>query len=265
MGFRKCYKSIFTVIITMILFIFPVMVGEAVAADTPRLYNELPAYLQGFKATVERQALKYPDTFYLNSFTDEKVVALTFDDGPDQVNTPAVLDILKEKGVIATFFLVGDKVEEFPDITRRIKREGHQLANHSWSHQDLRKISNQDILDKEIYPTSRLIERLTGTYLRYFRPPYGAIKDEMIELLSEKGWMITNWSIDSFDWDSTQNSPAEVIDKVERYIHPGAVILMHSGEINSSTSKALPEIISSLREKGYQFKTIEELFLRVEL
>lgn len=248
-------KRLFVIIISIIvLFSFSIM-----AKKPPRLYNDLPGYLQDFKKTVERQAREYPDTFYLSATTGEKVVALTFDDGPDLDNTPAILDILGEAGVKVTFFLVGEKVEKYPEITRRIMREGHQLANHSWSHSDLRDLSNENILDKEIFPTSRLIARLTGNYPRYLRPPYGAIKDRTIELLEQKGWKIVNWSLDSFDWNNSQNTPDEIIEKVERYIHPGAVILLHSGEVNSSTVEALPELINRLKEKGYKFRTVEEL------
>ncbi len=259
-------RLIFGVGIFLVMILIFFNGANIIAVDyQPQLYNDMPGYLEDFKLTVERQAQKFPEVFYLNYNIKAKVVALTFDDGPDRINTPLLLDILKEKRAIATFFLIGSSVQEEPAIIRRIKDEGHQIANHSWSHPDFRDLGNKVILEEELYSTSELIEELTGTYPLYIRPPYGAINDKTIEVLGEKGWEIINWSIDSFDWDKKNNKPEQILEKVKKYIHPGAVILMHSGENNGSTVVALPGIIDFLRMNGYEFKTVRELLNLINL
>ena len=187
------------------------------------------------------------------------MIALTFDDGPDGENTALLLDLLAETEVKATFFVVGEKIQEYPELLKRIASEGHELGNHSFSHPDMRKLTNDAILERELLPTAELITDLTGLAPMIMRPPYGALRDESIEYLTEAGWSIINWSIDSFDWDTTQNSASEITEKVLQYSHPGAIVLMHTGEGREGTLEALPEIIASLREDGYQFVTVSEI------
>ncbi len=238
-------------LIILVLIITPLQVGNA------RLRNEMPPNLISFQNTVQRQADKYPDFFHLEAPT-EAFIALTFDDGPHAHNTPLILDILKAEGIKATFFVVGEQVRQYPKVAQRIVAEGHQIANHSWSHPDLRKVTDQAILEKQLEPTSSLVEELTGVFPKFIRPPYGALRDGTIEFLGTQGWQIINWSIDSFDWDPQENSVIAIVEKVKRYHHPGAIILMHCNGAN--TVQTLPEVIDSLRDLGYQFKTVEELF-----
>jgi peptidoglycan/xylan/chitin deacetylase (PgdA/CDA1 family) len=154
---------------------------------------------------------------------------------------------------------VGEKAQEQPDLIQRIVDEDHELGNHSWSHPDMRKYTNQHILDNELKNTSQVISDTVGLAPSIMRPPYGALRDETIEFLAEERWFIINWSIDSFDWDTTQNSPEEITEKVLEYSHPGAIVLMHTGEGLDGTIAALPEIIRVLREGGYEFVTVSEL------
>ncbi len=230
-------------------------------ASEPVLRNKLHPGLRDFKKTVERQAREFPDFFFLSRpDIEEPKIALTFDDGPDDQFTPKILDILKEKGVKATFFLLGERVNQFPEVTRRIHEEGHQIGNHSWSHPDFRELENEKILAEEIKPTEKAIQQITGENPLYIRPPYGAIKDEAIKELGEKGYKIVNWSVDSFDWDSNKNQPQKIFQRILTYIHPGDILLFHSaGGNRENTVEALREIIIYLENKGFLFTTVQDL------
>ncbi|MFW5998935.1 MAG: polysaccharide deacetylase family protein [Bacillota bacterium] len=217
------------------------------------------AELDDLREIMDRQAVEYPNVFFTRGPETEKHIALTFDDGPDELNTPRILDILAEKDVRATFFLLGENVKVFPEIVQRIQKEGHQIGNHSWSHYNFREMDNEKVLNQEIYSTSEKIEEVTGVYPRLLRPPYGAINDEIIEILGEKNWIIASWSIDSYDWHISRDRPDEIVDRMQRLHHPGGIILMHNTIKDRVTVEALPTVIEVLRGKGYEFKTIEEL------
>ncbi|HHY15755.1 MAG TPA: polysaccharide deacetylase family protein [Firmicutes bacterium] len=238
-------------------YIIILLVLQAAAAAAGSLRNVMPPYLRGFQETVQRQAEKYPEYFHLSGGAAEKKIALTFDDGPHKSNTPLILDILKSRDIKATFFVLGENVKKHPEIIHRINEAGHQIGNHSKTHSDLRNLTNEEILKTELDPTSHLIEAITGTYPKFMRPPYGALRDESIEFLGELGWQIINWSIDSFDWDQAENEAEEILSKIEEYHHPGAIILLHCSGPN--TALALPKIISLLETQDYDFVTVEEL------
>jgi len=112
--------------------------------------------------------------------TEKKVLALTFDDGPDKQNIPLLLDILKSEGVRATFFVLGHQVKKYVETTKRVINEGHQLANHSWSHPDFLKLDNEKIVKRELLLTSKIIEKISGNYPLFMRPPYGNISRNII-------------------------------------------------------------------------------------
>lgn len=187
----------------------------------------------------------------------QKRIALTFDDGPDLINTPQILDILRDEQVSATFFVLGQKVERYPEMTRRISPEGHLVANHSRTHPDFAELSNEEILALELDPTSKAVERITGYYPMIMRPPYGSLRQDSVTYLRERGWQIVRWSLDTFDWDSSRNSPEEIIGRIKTDHHNGAIVLMHCN--GPTTIQALPEIIRFLRDLGYHFVTVDQL------
>lgn len=239
-------------LIIILLFLWP-NGGQA------KLRNDMPPNLVSFQNTVNRQAEKYPEFFHLQG-PEQDFVALTFDDGPHGQNTSVILDILKTEGISATFFLTGEQVQKYPEVAQRIAKEGHQIGNHSWSHLDLRKMTDEGITAIQLEPTSSLLEELTGVYPKFMRPPYGALRDGSIQVLADQGWQIINWSIDSFDWDPKENSVTAILDKIHRYHHPGAIILMHCNGAN--TVEALPQVIKLLKDLGYDFQTVEELLTK---
>ncbi|MDQ0255126.1 peptidoglycan/xylan/chitin deacetylase (PgdA/CDA1 family) [Evansella vedderi] len=190
----------------------------------------------------------------------KKLVALTFDDGPEAHYTPQILDILKEKGVPATFFVMGKQVKKFPDMMRRIVEEGHGLANHTYTHPSLPTISTSEVI-KEIRTTEQEIERTVGRRPDLFRPPFGAVTWSDERVIAELGFRTIMWTVDTLDWTGL---PAEnILEIVHRDITPGGIILQHNIEINpellAGSVEALPMIIDDLRSKGYTFVTVQTL------
>lgn len=203
----------------------------------------------------------YPEIVLRQKRGAEKSIALTFDDGPDNVYTPAVLDVLKDKQVRATFFLIGNRVEEYPETTRRIIDEGHLIGNHTYSHPNTGKPLGQQL---------RLeIERMEATLEPYniapsflFRPPYGALSVPAALEVANMGYRLALWSVDSLDWRGL--TKAEVLNNVMSQVEPGRVILQHSGggpgEDLSGSVLALSVIIDTLKQEGYAFLTMDQMF-----
>jgi len=203
---------------------------------------------------------RFPETFIFNGPTDAKVVALTFDDAPDNTFTPLVLDALKEAGVQATFFVVGQRVEKYPEVMRRIVQEGHVVGNHSYSHANLPKLSDADFRS-QITRTDELIRQYTGYVPSYIRPPYGNINEEQLKWFAGQHRKVVNWNVDSLDWKGLTKD--EVAANILDHVKPGAIILQHSGggvgaEL-TGTVEALPIVIAKLREQGYRMTTIPRL------
>lgn len=193
-------------------------------------------------------------------------VALTFDDGPDPVYTPRILDILKEKGVPATFFLVGSNAVKYPDIVRRIYREGHSVGNHTYSHRSLIPLSKEGVYN-EIIKCDDALQRITGVKPTLFRPPRGVYTQYAREVLKENRHTMVLWDVSSRDWEEIRHT--EIVSSVMRNVKPGSIILMHdSGDIITAfggnrinTVRALPVIIDRLRAQGYDFLTIDQMLV----
>lgn len=185
--------------------------------------------------------------------TGNKVIALTFDDGPGPY-TAHLLDILDQYGAKATFFLIGSKVSGQASVVRSIQARGHQLGNHSWSHPELPKLSVDQIAG-EIDRTNEVIRQATGVKPSILRPPYGAANGVVLEQLRARGMSSILWSVDTRDW-ADRNSQI-VCSRAVAGAHPGAVILMH--DIHQTSVNAVPCILSSLKQQGYSFVTIQRL------
>ena len=180
-------------------------------------------------------------------------VALTFDDGPSPKYTPLLLDGLKERNVRATFFLLGKNVKENQELVQRMQAEGHLLGNHTYNHVQLNKIP-ETTARQEILKTNNEIYEATGKYPEYMRPPYGAWKKNM-ELCVEM--LPVFWDIDTLDWKS-QNVDA-ILNVAGEEPEDGSIILMHD-EYQTSVEAALL-LIDRLKEKGYEFVTVDELIV----
>ncbi len=202
----------------------------------------------------------FPDTVVWRGNTNEKRVALTFDDGPDPRYTPEILDILDEHNVKATFFVMGARAKGHPDILRRASQEGHVIGNHTYWHPNLSGESVEQ-LRWEMQQTNDVIENLIGFQPRLFRPPYGIFGTAHTESLVENEETAVFWTVDTKDWDGP--SSEEIHNSVIEETNNGSIILMHDGghwtSDLSSTVGALDSVISELKEEGYQFVTVPEL------
>ncbi|WP_211222610.1 polysaccharide deacetylase family protein [Paenibacillus daejeonensis] len=191
---------------------------------------------------------------------DRKLVALTFDDGPDIRYTPQVLEILKQYGVKATFFVVGTQIEKYPAVLQQMKDEGHTIGNHTYAHANLPKLEGQALID-EIEKGDELIKDVLGETTRYFRAPYGAVSDPLKALLRETGRELVGWTVDTRDWAGTE--PDEILKIVQETVRPNGIILMHSfgGRKGSlqNTIDALPAVIEYLQNEGYTLVPMSEL------
>lgn len=197
---------------------------------------------------------------YRRAKTDSMQIALTFDDGPDKIYTPQILKILKKYDIKATFFLLGKKVQKYPQITKQIIKEGHLIGNHSWSHPNLTKL-NKEELKKEVLATEEEIKDVTGRTPALIRPPYGAVSDKSLNQLREMNYKVIHWSVDSLDWNS--DTKEEILDRVLPKLKPGAIILFHSsiGKSRSLTPtvQALPAIVEELQKRNIELVTVNKL------
>jgi len=182
---------------------------------------------------------------------NKKVVALTFDDGPDGNTTPQALDILAKYKIKATFFVQGKNIAGNEAILKRMQSEGHEVGNHSWNHPILTKLSLEDA-KKQLTDTEDAITKVLGKSSKLMRPPYGAISDDIRNSLDLRFIM---WDVDSLDWKS--KNEAAILTEIQHQTSDGAIILMH--DIHQPSVNSLPKVIEYLQEQGYSFVTVSEL------
>ncbi|WP_227764350.1 polysaccharide deacetylase family protein [Zhaonella formicivorans] len=182
-----------------------------------------------------------------------KLIALTFDDGPGQL-TGEYLAMLGEYGVKATFFVIGRHAEEYPNELLAIKQAGHEVGVHSMSHRQLNKLTLKEI-KAEMQGSAAVVEKLTGEYPVYFRPPYGAFNKEVLDVAKELGQQNILWSVDPKDWRNP--GAAAITARILKDVKPGDIIVMH--ENRKQTLEALPQIIEGIRSMGYDFGTVTEV------
>jgi peptidoglycan/xylan/chitin deacetylase (PgdA/CDA1 family)/GT2 family glycosyltransferase len=200
---------------------------------------------------------------YWEGATDERVVALTFDDGPNGPFTDAVLDILRREGVKATFFLIGKNARLYPEVAARIARDGHVIGNHTDSHPAGFALRPARYQRAEIDRAEESIHAVTGVYPHLFRPPQGIRSPWMMQVLAKDSLVTVTWDEAPGDW--LPYSAAQLASYTIAHAHPGAIILLHDGlnlarhPDRSATVDALPTIIDRLREEGYRFVTVPEL------
>lgn len=190
----------------------------------------------------------------------DKIVALTFDDGPDKKYTKQVLDILEENQIKATFFVIGKNIKEYPNAMKEIVAGGHAVGVHTWSHANLTKLTASGI-KTEMEQTSKLLKDDLGVETNFMRPPFGAMDDRTLQILADLGFYTIKWSVDTRDWAGTTSNV--IIQNVNGNVKPGGIVLQHSaggkGGNLDNTIKALPIIIKDLKAKGYQFVTVPEM------
>lgn len=187
--------------------------------------------------------------------TTHKIIALTFDDGPHYKTTPEVLKVLKEKKVKATFFMLGENVEKYPELVAKVAREGHEIGTHAYSHRHLKDLTQAECIE-ELDRTEKAIEKVVPKP-QLFRPPGGLYNDMVLEEAQKRDYTTVLWSIDPTDW--MRPSIDYVVSTVLKKAASGGIVLLHDGMYPLPTPKATAIIIDRLRAKGYTIVTVSEL------
>ena len=191
--------------------------------------------------------------------TEEKVIYLTFDAGYENGNTSPILDALKKHQVPAAFFVVGNFLSSSPDLVKRMVEEGHIVANHTYSHPDMSKISTREAFEKELRRTEELYREITGeTMKKYYRPPQGKYSAANLEMARDMGYQTFFWSLAYVDWyQDDQPTKEEAFEKLLGRIHPGAIVLLHS--TSATNGEILDELLTRWEEMGYSFRSLDQL------
>ncbi len=190
---------------------------------------------------------------------DRKVVALTFDDGPNPDATPRILDTLAEKGVHATFFILGSHAERWPELVRRISHDGHHVGNHGYFHRKLH-FKSPFYVNRDIRLGLRAIRRAGAPAPRWFRAPHGFRSPWTTPIALSYGERTVGWSLGV--WDSDRPGVDEIVRRTIEGVTPGSIVLLHDGDgynpdgDRMQTAAALPQIIDRLKDQGYEFATL---------
>ena len=196
-----------------------------------------------------------PRVSYSFVHVDGPYIAMTFDDGPAEKLTPKLLDLLAQHHIKATFFVIGQNVADYPDIVARAAREGHEIGNHSWSHPNLGKMSD-DSVRKQLRQTDNSIKQATGKRPTLMRPPYGSISSRQKQWIHDEfGYEIILWDVDPLDWK--RPGPSVVCNRIVRETRPGSIVLSH--DIHPGTIEAMHDTLNQLEAKGFKFVTVSEL------
>jgi len=200
------------------------------------------------------------DITYSRGSSAERIIALTFDDGPHPTNTPRLLNILRQYDVPATFFVIGNLVDRYPAIARRIVEEGHEIGNHTYTHANLSKLPNH-ALHQELQKGREAIIRATGTAPQILRPPYGALKTQQrLYAKYNFGYPTILWNVDPLDWK--RPGVQVVANRLVAGATNGGILLAH--DLHSTTVDAIPSVLSRLKAQGYRFVTVSQLINRAE-
>ena len=202
--------------------------------------------------------LKNFDAFYVGD-TSKPVIYLTFDAGYENGCTPAILEALKKHHVPATIFVVGNYLETSPELVKQMIAEGHTVANHTYHHPDMSRISDKAAFEKELTALETLYQSVTGqTMKKYYRPPQGKYSESNLQMAKELGYKTFFWSLAYVDWmQDQQPSKEEAFSKLLTRIHPGAIVLLHS--TSQTNAQILDELLAKWEEMGYQFGQLDEL------
>jgi peptidoglycan/xylan/chitin deacetylase (PgdA/CDA1 family) len=226
--------------------------GDAVSITGTKLKN-----LIAWRKNAVNFAEKNRSSVIVNMNPAEKVIYLTFDDGPDSVNTIKVMNILKKYGVSGTFFFTGEGMKKRKTVVKQVHDSGFPIGLHGYDHTSMQKLTKDGII-ADLNKTNDVLEEITGVRTTIMRPPYGDIGDKSIETISAQNLLIYLWSIDTLDWAAASSS--EILQNVKKYLRPGDIILMHSYTWNTKTVNALPAIIEFIQEMGYEMRALPSSF-----
>ena len=209
----------------------------------------VPTYSRGDDKTGKMTVMSIDDLDI--DLKNDKVIALTFDDGPNPINTVSLLETLKEEDVPATFFVLGELVEQYPEVVEQAFKQGCEIGSHTYDHKQLTKLSEDQVLE-EIDKTSEAVKEATGYTPIIIRPPYGSV-NETVQSYVDQAFIL--WDVDTLDWKS--KDPDQIDSIVMKNVKDGDVILMH--DIYGTTGKAVARVIPKLKEEGFKFVTVTQL------
>jgi peptidoglycan-N-acetylmuramic acid deacetylase len=209
-------------------------------------------------ANATADELKRLDTYFIGNKND-KVIYLTFDAGYENGYTSAILDALKKHNVHVTFFLVGNYIITSPDLVKRMVKEGHHVANHTFSHPNMSNISTLDAFRKELEDLEVVFEDTTGEKMvKYYRPPQGKYSENNLKMAQELGYKTFFWSLAYVDWyNDKQPTKEQAFKKLLGRIHPGAIVLLHC--TSKTNSEILDELLTKWEEMGYTFGSLDDI------
>lgn len=207
------------------------------------------------KTVVSGYAARKVPVYYVD--TSEKKIAITFDAAWGADKTAQIVDILKEKGIRATFFLVGFWVEDYPDMVRLVDDAGMEIGTHSNTHPKMSGLSEKQIRE-ELETSINLIKNITHKEIKLFRPPFGDYNDRLISVCESMNLQAIQWDVDSLDWKGI--GAGEILSRVSKGVRNGSIILCHNN--SDHIVDALPTLIDSLKERGYEFVAVGDLLLK---
>lgn len=184
----------------------------------------------------------------------EKVLYLTFDEGYENGYTSVILDVLREKGVPAAFFVTGDYVKSSPELVKRMAKEGHIIGNHTLSHPSVPSLNEKQI-EEELHQLDRLIYSVCKKNTKYFRPPKGEYSERTLKITSDIGYTNVFWSFAYVDWNNNV-SPQKAEESIKKAFHSGTVLLLHA--VSRGNAEALSKIIDIAKQEGFKFKSLDE-------
>lgn len=201
---------------------------------------------------IDYDLLKSINKELLDNKISEKIIALTFDDGPHPIVTEKILDILHDHNVVATFFVLGENADDEENIIKAIIEDGHEIGTHGYGHPRFNKINNKSIED-DICDALNITHQYVPN-IKWFRPPYGIITKNLKKIMKKNNLNLSLWNIDGQDWK--KNGPDFIFYRIRIEHKNGGIILLH--DIHEDTVTAIPKIIKFLKEKGYVFKTLSQ-------
>jgi peptidoglycan/xylan/chitin deacetylase (PgdA/CDA1 family) len=196
--------------------------------------------------------------FICRDSNSQKRVALTFDDGPDSKSTPQLLEFLRERKIPATFFCIGKRVEANPEIAAQIRREGHLLENHSYAHSYFTNFYSAARLKTELELAQAAIKKAAGVTPNYFRPPVGLSNPNTFRVAKKLNLQVIGWSVRSLD--TVIRDPEKIVARVKRGLYPGAIILLHDGNIPAEKLLAtVKSLLDEVQKLDYEVVRLDEL------
>ncbi|GAA0179563.1 hypothetical protein SH2C18_24090 [Clostridium sediminicola] len=246
---RKSIEEILTKLIPSKQNILPIL------GTSEKLSSKQKTNMSQWRDDIVKFAQKNRKDVFISG-SNKKKIALTFDDGPDNIITPMIIGILKDNNIKGNFFFLGEKIERYPEVVKQAYENGNIIASHGYYHNELTKYDN-DKINEEMQRTTTLIKEIIGKKPLFIRPAYGDINDRVLSVLNKNQVKTILWSLDALDWSLRERDA--IIKNVIDNVRNGDIILLHSNADKIETAKALETIILELKSKNYEIVDLETL------